>query len=146
MRYALNTVRSYNNTTQATFSFLDCASVAGVERLRLAPAILCSGSKYQRLLPLFYTLLVAVVVGVPTVSMAGLVFWRRSDKVLSAGADVDPVRERQLRKWEERFGVLRDAYKPQFWCVQARPLWKLTQSTLPFSGSASRCIWHGALQ
>jgi hypothetical protein len=89
--------------------------VGGEQRLRLAPAILCTDAKYLRLRPLFVTLLVLFVVGVPVAITAGLVAWRRCSKTADADADDNPRRQRQLRKVEERFGALWETYTPRFW-------------------------------
>jgi hypothetical protein len=106
--------RSYNSTTQATFSFLDCISVGDQSLLHIAPSISCDGPAYRRLKPFFYFLLAAIVIGVPLLMVLGL--WRWHVRGRQYDDEAAGPRHRFLDKWEQRFGILRQAYKPAFWC------------------------------
>jgi hypothetical protein len=99
-------VFSYNNTTRAALTFLDCETVGHDSLLRESPSVSCHSDKYARLRPLFVVLLCVVVVGLPLFFL-----------VLLRCSRVPDGDDKGGRVRRERYGILFEMFKPPYWCV-----------------------------
>jgi hypothetical protein len=86
-----------------TFAFFDCVTVNSDSYVRTYPSISCSSDEYTFLVPVFYTILFAIVVGVPLAVFAALWINHRRGLLYD---------EKHMR----RYGSLFDVYKKsRFW-------------------------------